>query len=146
MKVKFISLLLMLLTTVSMSSQTIVFNKFKIEPGLVGKSLSLKYICNTEHTIKYITVYFTVLNGVGDEVADINGNTELNLKCTGPIVGGKKYKEGYSVPIYQPLPLTAKPKSIEIEYVDNSIEDETIEITDDNLKKYFPKWEFKDKW
>lgn len=146
MKAKFILLLLMLLATVSIDSQTIVFNKFKIEPGLVGKSLSIKYICNTEHTIKYITVYFTVLNGVRDEVPDINGLTELNLKCIGPIVGGKKYKGGYSVLINQPLPLTANPKRIEIEYVEDSIEDETIEITEDNLKTYFPKWEFKDKW
>lgn len=146
MKAKSIFLLLMLFATLSMSGQTIVFDKFKMEPGLVGKSLRIKYVCNTEHTIKYITVYFSVLNGVGDEVADIYGNTELNLKCTGPIVGGKKYKEGYSVIINKPLPLTAKPKRIEIEYVDNSIEDETVEITDENLKTYFPKWKFEDKW
>ena len=146
MKTKFVILVLMLLSAISMSSQTIVFDKFKMEPALVGKSLRVKYICNTPHKIKYITVYFTTLNGVGDEVEDIHGHKELNFKCTGPIFGGKKYKEGYSVFINKPLPLTPKPRRIEIEYVDNSIDDETIEITDDNLKTYFPKWRLEDKW
>ena len=83
---------------------------------------------------------------MGDVVPDIKNISELNLKYTGPIEGKKKYKTSYHIFIMQPLPLTAKPKRIEIEYVDDSIEDETIEINDSNLKTYFPNWKFEDKW
>jgi len=146
MKTKTVILFFLLLSTLTVCSQTIVFDKFKMEPALVGKSLRVKYICNTEYTIKYITVYFTILNAVGDEEADIHGIKELHFKCTGPIYGKKKYKEGYSVFVSKPLPLTPKPKRIEIEYMDDSVEDETIQINDDNLKTYFPKWKLEDKW
>ena len=148
MKSKIISILAiaLLMGMNTVCSQTIVFDKFKMEPALVGKSLRVKYICNTEHTIKYITVYFTILNAVGDEEVDIHGIKELHFKCTGPIYGKKKYKEGYSVFVSKPLPLTPNPKRIEIEYMDDSVEDETIQINDDNLKTYFPKWKLEDKW
>ena len=141
-----IIMLVLLLCPAVIKSQTVVFSKFKMEPSFAGKSLSIKFSCNTEKTIKYITVYFVVLNGVGDEVPDIKNISELNLKYTGPIVGKKKYKTSYHVLIMQPLPLTAKPKRIEIEYIDDSVEDENIEINDSNLNTYFPNWKFEDKW
>lgn len=77
---------------------------------------------------------------------DIKNISEFNLKYTGSIVGKKKYKTSYHVLIMQPLPLTAKPKRIEIEYIDDSVEDENIEINDSNFKTYFPNWKFEDKW
>lgn len=107
--------------------------------------LSIKYVCQSDNPIKYATVHFSILNAVGDEVPNLKGLKELNVKITGPIKKKDKDKNRYYVFTKAPMPLTPKPKMIDIEYMDDSIEDVTIIIDDDNLKTYFPNWFFREK-
>lgn len=139
------SLLLALISTCSVYGQEIVFDRFRFEQGFGCAMLSIKYVCQSDNPIKYATVHFSILNAVGDEVPNLKGLKELNVKITGPIKKKDKDKNRYYVFTKAPMPLTPKPKMIDIEYMDDSIEDVTIIIDDDNLKTYFPNWFFREK-
>lgn len=132
------------------------FTKFKFNrdspfgccPG--RKMTDTKFAITGDKTVKYIRVYYYGVNQVGDAVSsDIVGAVNANVKhtknkildLTGPFEPGEKYSRWASGTFWYSLKVTAFPYMLEVVYMDG--EKEIIDITEDNLKIYFPcikKW------
>lgn len=144
-------LLILLLFTCSISYAQVSFSKFKFKkdspfgccPG--RKMTDTKFKITGYDDIKYIRVYYYGVNQVGDAVSsDIVGAVNANAKhtkyyilnLTGPFVSGESYSRWASGTFIYPMKVTAFPYMIKITYLNG--EEESIEITEGNIKTYFP--------
>lgn len=136
----------------------VVFSKFKFSkdspfgafPG--RKMTDTKFKVSSENAIKYVRVYYYAVNAVGDAVSSelVGGPHKLSNKkyvkalminSMGPFEPGEKYSRWASGTITYPQKITAFPCLIELIYMNG--EREEIEISEQNLKEYFPcikKW------
>lgn len=145
-----------LISLFSCLNAQVAFSKFTFKkdspfgccPG--RKMTDTKFKVTDEKDIKYIRVHYYGVNQVGDAVSsDIVGGVNANVKhtkyyildLTGPFVSGKSYSRWASGTFIYPMKVTAFPYLIKIIYMDG--EEQEIQITEENLKTYFPgikKW------
>ena len=149
MKNKLITLFLfILITSFAIDAQSIVFEKFELKwfsvmgfkGGNGSQTLKITFKNLTDNPMKYVTVYYHALNSVGDPATDNFNRNDFSAKSTGPFYKNKKNKLEIQIALFHPNLLKAKPYKIEIEYMNEAIEDEEIDIDDDNILLYFPKY------
>lgn len=144
MKTKSLLVLFMLTSVMSIKAQSVQFSRFKLDwVPLVGRSvgaqeLNVTFKNLTNHTIKYVTVRYYGVNQVGDSIADRTQRSDFGVSCTGPFEKGKKQKQWVKNATFFTNMVTAKPYLLKIEYMDPNVESEEIDITDENILKYFP--------
>ena len=144
MKTKSLLILFMLILGMSVRAQSVQFSRFKLDwVPLVGRSmgaqeLSVTFKNLTDHPIKYVTVRYYGINQVGDSIADKTRRSDFGINCTGPFEKGKKQKQWVNNATFFTNMVTAKPYLLIIEYMDPNVESEEIDITDENILKYFP--------
>lgn len=129
------------------------FSKFKFYVANIYDfshlQLETKFKVTSEKNLKYVHVYFTPVNEVGDAiVTDIRGGVNANAKhtkykhiyATGPFESKKSYTKHFD-PYYisgkKPTPF---PYKVIVDYMGGG--SDTICITKENIKTYFPctKW------
>ena len=129
------------------------FSKFKFYVADIMDfshlQLETKFQVIGKRYLKYVHVYFTPVNSVGDAIVDqIRGGVNANVKhtkfhhiyATGPFEPKKSYTKHFD-PYYiggkKPTPF---PYKVIVDYMGGG--SDTIRITKDNLKTYFPslKW------
>ena len=155
---KFLSLMLLAFTC-NIAFGQIVVSEFKLTkdepfgnfPG--RKGLSLKFTNESDKDFKYLKVHYYIVNRVGDVISGVErGITEQGkeyikakiVSCTGPFKTGKKQKLWSSGVVTSSMKdIVAFPHQIEIIYM-GSNESVFIDITKENLSKYFPKLEWID--
>lgn len=140
--------------TMGMSANAQVqFSKFKFYVADIMDfshlQLETKFKVTTEKNLKYVHVYFTPVNSVGDAIVDqIRGGVNANIKhtkyhhiyATGPFEPKKSYTKHFG-PYYiggkKPTPF---PYKVVVDYMGGG--SDTILVTKDNIKTYFPclKW------
>lgn len=116
-------------TTASVSSLSVllggepspVFVNGPDQVGHIGTQISVQNIAGK--TIKYITVYLTPYNSVGDQVGcTVQGHSTFGIEITGPMTVGQKW-EGYSDGMwYNNSIVTAKIDRVHVIYTDNTEE------------------------
>ena len=138
---------------VAKANAQVVFSKFKFNldspfgccPG--RKMTDTKFKVTGDKAVKSIMVRYAGVDQVGDAVcsfivgavnANVNHTKHYQFYVTGPFEPGKSYSRWASATFYYPTKLTAFPNRITIDYMDRSPSD-TIVITKDNIKQYFPK-------
>lgn len=137
----------------------VVVSKFKLTrdepfgnfPG--RKGLSIEFKNESDKDFKYFKVHYYIVNRVGDVISGVErGITEEGkeyikakvVNCTGPFKIGKKQKMWSSGVVTSVMKdIVAFPHQIEIIYM-GSNESVFIDITKENLNKYFPKLEWID--
>jgi len=139
------------LSLISCINAQVSFSKFKFKkdspfgccPG--RKMTDTKFKITGYKDIKYIRVFYYGVNQVGDAVSsDIVGGVNANVKhtkyyildLTGPFICGKSYSRWASGTFIYPMKVTAFPYMIKIIYMNG--EEENVDITEKNLKTYFP--------
>ena len=155
---RFLSLMLLAFTC-NIAFGQIVVSEFKLTkdepfgnfPG--RKGLSLKFTNESDKDFKYLKVHYYIVNRVGDVISGVErGITEEGkeyikakiVSCTGPFKAGKKQKLWSSGVVTSSMKdIVAFPHQIEIIYM-GSNESVFIDITKENLSKYFPKLEWID--
>lgn len=99
-------------------------NVFKQGPdkyGNIGAKIKIKNIAG--RTIKYITVYLTPFNSVGDAVScTVKGHSTYGIKITGPILVGNQWA-GYCDDMWNNNTIV----SAEVDHVDVTYEDDSVE-------------------
>lgn len=151
---KKILILAVIAMAMSMSANAQVqFSKFKFYVANIMDfshlQLETKFKVTSERNLKYVHVYFTPVNEVGDAiVTDIRGGVNANVKhtkynhiyATGPFEPKKSYTKHFD-PYYiggkKPTPF---PHKVIVDYMGGG--SDTIRITKGNIKTYFPslKW------
>lgn len=106
--------------------------------------LETKFKVTSERNLKYVHVYFTPVNSVGDAIGILNANDKYSkyhhIYATGPFESKKSYTKHFD-PYYidgkRPAPF---PYKVVVDYMGGG--SDTILITKDNIKTYFPclKW------
>lgn len=106
--------------------------------------LETKFKVTSERNLKYVHVYFTPVNSVGDAIGILNANDKYSkyhhIYATGPFESKKSYTKHFA-PYYidgkRPAPF---PYKVVVDYMGGG--SDTILITKDNIKTYFPclKW------
>ena len=106
--------------------------------------LETKFKVTSERNLKYVHVYFTTVNSVGDAIGILNANDKYSkyhhIYATGPFESKKSYTKHFD-PYYidgkRPAPF---PYKVVVDYMGGG--SDTILITKDNIKTYFPclKW------
>lgn len=138
--------------TMSANAQ-VQFSKFKFYVADIMDfshlQLETKFKVTSERNLKYVHVYFTPVNNVGDAIVTeirgaVNANTThtkyKHIYATGPFESKKSYTKHFD-PYYisgkKPTPF---PYKVVVDYMGGG--SDTISITKDNLKTYFPslKW------
>lgn len=78
-----------------------------------------------DKTIKYVAVYYTAYNRVGDVIPSyVHEKINYGIKVTGPIEPNKKSEKGYVENIWYDTSISSiKISKASIEYMDGSIED-----------------------
>ena len=129
------------------------FSKFKFYVADIMDfshlQLETKFKVTSDRNLKYVHVFFTPVNGVGDAIVDeIRGGVNANVKhtkfhhiyATGPFESKKSYTKHFD-PYYiggkKPTPF---PYKVVVDYMGGG--SDTILVTKDNIKTYFPclKW------
>lgn len=89
--------------------------------GHIGTQISLQNVAGK--TIKYVTVYLTPYNSVGDQVGcTVQGHSTYGIEVTGPLTVGQKW-EGYSDGMwYNNTIVNARIDRVHVVYMDNSEE------------------------
>lgn len=133
------------------------FSKFKFTKDSpfgaapTRKALDVKFKNTSDKTIKKFTVFYSGVNQINEAIcSDIYGGVNANAKhtkyrslmFTGPYEPGKTNKSWTSGVFFYNQKVTAFPQKVVITYMDNS--EEIIEITKDNIDKYFPCLEWMD--
>lgn len=151
---KKIFMLAIMAIAMSMNAKAQVqFSKFKFYVADIMDfshlQLETKFKVTCEKNLKYVHVFFTPVNSVGDAIVDqIRGAVNANVKhtkfhhiyATGPFEPNKSYTKHFD-PYYisgkKPTPF---PYKVVVDYMGGG--SDTIRITKDNLKIYFPslKW------
>ena len=106
--------------------------------------LETKFKVTSERNLKYVHVYFTPVNSVGDAIGILNANDKYSkyhhIYATGPFESKKSYTKHFD-PYYidgkRPAPF---PYKVVVDYMGGR--SDTILVTKDNIKTYFPclKW------
>lgn len=106
--------------------------------------LETKFKVTSERNLKYVHVYFTPVNSVGDAIGILNANDKYSkyhhIYATGPFESKKSYTKHFD-PFYidgkRPAPF---PYKVVVDYMGGG--SDTILITKDDIKTYFPclKW------
>lgn len=106
--------------------------------------LETKFKVTSERNLKYVHVYFTPVNSVGDAIGILNANDKYSkyhhIYATGPFESKKSYTKHFD-PYYidgkRPAPF---PYKVVVDYMGGG--SDTILVTKDNIKTYFPclKW------
>lgn len=155
MKKFLFSTIALLLLSVGTSFGQVEFSKFTFKKdspmGMypTRKMTATKFKVTGDRALKYIHVFYYGVNQVNDAVSsDIYGGVNANvehtkysmLNLTGPFEPGKKYSRWASGSFFYKMKVTAFPYRIELMYMDG--EEETIDITKENLPQFFPclKW------
>lgn len=102
--------------------------------------LETKFIVKSDRNLKYVHVYLTPVNSVGDAIGVLNGNAKYSkyqhIYATGPFESKKSYTKHFD-PYYiegkRPAPF---PYKVIVDYMGGG--SDTILITKDNIKTYFP--------
>ena len=146
---KKIMVLAIMSVAVSMSvSAQVQFSKFKFYVADIMNfnhlQLETKFKVTSDRNLKYVHVYFTPVNSVGDAIGVLNGNDKYSkyhhIYATGPFESKKSYTKHFD-PYYiegkRPAPF---PYKVVVDYMGGG--SDTILITKDNIKTYFPclKW------
>ena len=106
--------------------------------------LETKFKVTSERNLKYVHVYFTPVNSVGDAIGILNANDKYSkyhhIYATGPFESKKSYTkhiDPYYIDGKRPAPF---PYKVVVDYMGGG--SDTILITKDNIKIYFPclKW------
>lgn len=134
----------------------IVFSKFKfIKDNPMGmfptrKATDAKFKVICDKTVKYIDVVYSGVNRVGDAISSdivgaVNANAEHTkykmFRCAGPFESGETYSRWASATFYyRDKDIIAFPQRIIVTYKGG--EEESIEITKENISTFFPgiKW------
>ncbi len=109
-----------------------VFANGPDEVGHIGTQFRLKNIAG--QTLKYVTVYLTPYNSVGDPVnCTVKGHSTYGINITGPISVGQKW-EGYASDMwYNNTIVSAKIDHVDVTYNDDKIERYTVsELSNEN--------------
>ena len=155
MKKILFSLIATMLLSVGNSFGQVEFSKFTFKKdspmGMypTRKMTATKFKVTGDRALKYIHVFYYGVNQVNDAVSsDIYGGVNANvehtkysmLNLTGPFEPGEKYSRFASGSFYYKMKVTAFPYRIELMYMDGG--EEVIDITKENLTKFFPclKW------
>lgn len=111
-----------------------VFAKGPDEVGHIGAQIKLKNIAG--RTIKYISVYLTPYNSVGDAVCcTVQGHSTYGINITGPIAVGAKWEGQCDGMWYNNTIIGAKIDHVDVTYEDDSIERYTeSELSPENYK------------
>ena len=111
---------------------TEVFAQGPDQVGHIGAEIKLKNIAG--RTIKYITVYLTPFNSVGDAVScTVQGHSTYGISITGPILVGNKWAGTCDGMWYNNTIVSAKVDHVDVTYEDDSMERYTSsELTDEN--------------
>lgn len=111
---------------------TEVFAQGPDRVGHIGAEIKLKNIAG--RTIKYITVYLTPFNSVGDAVScTVQGHSTYGISITGPILVGNKWAGTCDGMWYNNTIVSAKVDHVDVTYEDDSMERYTSsELTDEN--------------
>lgn len=143
MKAKLISIIILLSLSMGASAQ-IVFTKFKFGKdspfGMAPtrKMTDVKYTINGSKTVKKIAIRYVAVDQVNDAVGCTLGKMKkFQLLLTGPFEPNKSYSRWASGTIWYPHKITAFPYRILIDYMDGT--NESIDISKDNISKFFPK-------
>ena len=106
--------------------------------------LETKFKVTSERNLKYVHVYFTPVNSVGDAIGILNANDKYSkyhhIYATGPFESKKSYTKHFD-PYYIDGKRPAQfPYKVVVDYMGGG--SDTILITKDNIKTYFPclKW------
>ena len=116
------------------------------------KMIDMKFKNTSDRAMKYLKVHYYAVNAVGDVVSGRDGGLRepgmeyikpMTLDCMGPFEPGKTYSRYASGVITTRQKGTlAVPYEVEIIYMQNDTT--RIRIDRDNLKKFFPKNEWRD--
>lgn len=111
---------------------TEVFKQGPDGVGHIGAEIELKNIAG--RTIKYITVYLTPFNSVGDAVScTVEGHSTYGISITGPISVGSQWAGTCDGMWYNNTIVSAKVDHVDVTYEDDSMERYTAsELTDEN--------------
>ena len=150
MKTKQLLLLFTLLFCMNANAQ-LEFTKFKFTKDSpfgafpTRKGLDVKFKNTSEKDIKKFTVHYSGVDQINEAVcSDIVGAVNANVKhtkyrslmFTGPFKAGKAQSSWTSAVFYYKQKVTAFPRKVDIVYMDNT--EESIDITKDNIKQFFP--------
>lgn len=85
-------------------------------------------------------VFYSPLNSVGDAIVDEDGHKYFHIYCTGPFEPKNSYTKHFDPYFFVGKKPSPFPSKIVIDYMGGG--SDTIQITKDNIKKYFPcvKW------
>lgn len=149
---KFFTIAIMMMVFMSSSAQ-VEFTKFKLSVANLynfsQKMLDLSFKVTSDKNLKYVKVTWSGVNEVGDAIVSevvggVNANTKHTkfkiVECTGPFESKKKYTRHASPYYYKQKNVVPFPVNVVIDYMGGG--SDTINITKDNIKTYFPsvKW------
>lgn len=129
--------------SMSMSAQ-VQFSRFKYYVANIMDfshlQLEAKFKVTGERNIKYLHVFYSPLNSVGDAIVDEDGHKYFHIYCTGPFEPKNSYTKHFDPYFFVGKKPSPFPSKIVIDYIGGG--SDTIQITKDNIKKYFPclKW------
>lgn len=111
---------------------TEVFKQGPDQVGHIGAEIKLKNVAGK--TIKYIDVYLTPFNSVGDAVScTVKGHSTYGISITGPILVGNERAGTCDGMWYNNTIVSAKVDHVDVTYEDDSMERYTAsELTDEN--------------
>ena len=111
---------------------TEVFKQGPDQVGHIGAEIKLKNVAG--RTIKYIDVYLTPFNSVGDAVScTVKGHSTYGISITGPILVGNEWAGTCDGMWYNNTIVSAKVDHVDVTYEDDSMERYTAsELTDEN--------------
>lgn len=111
---------------------TEVFKQGPDQVGHIGAEIKLKNVAG--RTIKYIDVYLTPFNSVGDAVScTVKGHSTYGISITGPISVGSQWAGTCDGMWYNNTIVSAKVDHVDVTYEDDSMERYTAsELTDEN--------------
>ncbi|MCE5175850.1 MAG: hypothetical protein ABFC90_07400 [Bacteroidales bacterium] len=112
------------------------FNVMGMRGGSGSQTLNLNFKNLSDKALKYVYVEYWGVDPVGEIQTDDFRRRDFSVKCTGPFIPNKVYKQEVQIALFYAIKLTAYPHSITLTYMDNS--EKEIEIIKDNLNSIFP--------
>ena len=111
---------------------TEVFKQGPDQVGHIGAEIELKNVAG--RTIKYITVYLTPFNSVGDAVScTVQGHSTYGISITGPILVGNEWAGTCDGMWYNNTIVSAKVDHVDVTYEDDSMERYTASELSDKI-------------
>ena len=149
MKKKIMLAIIAIAASLNVSAQ-IQFSEFKFFVANIYDfsqlQIEVKFKLTSERNLKYVNVHFCPVNQVGDAICDdivggVNANTKFSkyhrIQATGPFETKKTYKRHFGIYHISGKKPTPFPHMVTIDYMGGG--SDTIRITRDNIKTYFPK-------